>query len=56
MPNMDKTGPQGQGPATGMGRGPCGQGTRKGPGRRPGRGWCRFWPWSQEDNTENKEK
>ncbi|MDD4027251.1 MAG: DUF5320 domain-containing protein [Candidatus Shapirobacteria bacterium] len=38
MPNRDKTGPLGQGPATGRGFGPCG----KGLGRGLGRGLCRF--------------
>ena len=40
MPNRDKTGPSGQGPATGRGFGPCGG--RKGLGRGLGRGLCRF--------------
>ncbi|OGJ15461.1 hypothetical protein A3K73_04305 [Candidatus Pacearchaeota archaeon RBG_13_36_9] len=30
MPNMDKTGPAGQGPMTGRGLGPCGGGMRRG--------------------------
>jgi len=33
MPNLNGTGPQGQGPQTGWGRGPCGQGFRQGFGR-----------------------
>lgn len=30
MPRLDKTGPMGQGPATGRGLGPCGIGLRRG--------------------------
>ena len=36
MPGFNKTGPQGQGPMTGGGRGPCGAG--RGPGGGQGRG------------------
>ncbi len=39
MPNMDRTGPMGMGPATGWGRGPCGGGMRRGMGRRFCAGW-----------------
>ncbi|MDD4135906.1 MAG: DUF5320 domain-containing protein [Candidatus Shapirobacteria bacterium] len=46
MPNRDKTGPMGQGPATGRGFGPCGKGKGQGFGFRLGRGFarglCRF--------------
>lgn len=42
MPNKDKTGPLGQGPATGRGFGPCGKGKGLGLGRGLGRGLCRF--------------
>ena len=42
MPRQDGTGPQGQGPATGWGRGPCGQGLR-GRGGRYGRGRSFGW-------------
>lgn len=34
MPNRDQTGPLGNGPATGWGRGPCGSGQRRGFGNR----------------------
>ncbi len=40
MPNRDKTGPAGQGPATGRGFGLCGKG--RGFGFGFGRGLCRF--------------
>lgn len=40
MPNQDKTGPLGQGPATGKGLGPCGRGL--GLGKKFGKGFCRF--------------
>ena len=33
MPNMDRTGPQGNGPMTGRGLGPCSNGMRRGFGR-----------------------
>ena len=58
MPNMDKTGPQGQGPQTGRGQGPCGGGLAWG-GR--GQGWGRRspkranCPWWDQD-TENKDE
>jgi hypothetical protein len=38
MPNMNGTGPQGQGAMTGRGLGPCGGGMRRGGGRGLGRG------------------
>jgi len=41
MPNLDKTGPRGQGPLTGRGLGPCGSGLRKGAGRGYGMGFGR---------------
>jgi len=41
MPNMNGTGPQGQGPMTGRGLGPCGGGMRRGCGRGFGRGFGR---------------
>jgi len=41
MPNLNKTGPLGQGPRTGWGRGPCGAGMSM--GRGFGRGFGRFW-------------
>lgn len=46
MPNRDKTGPYGDGPATGRGLGPCGRGS----GWRAGIG-CRrsFRPWTKEE-------
>jgi hypothetical protein len=36
MPGFNGSGPQGQGPGTGWGRGPCGAGLRRGFGRRGG--------------------
>ncbi|MBU1110426.1 DUF5320 family protein [Patescibacteria group bacterium] len=43
MPNLNGTGPQGQGPGTGLGRGPCGggMGWGQGWGRGQGRGMRR---------------
>lgn len=38
MPGFDATGPWGQGPGTGWGRGPCGAGLRRGGGRGWGMG------------------
>ena len=59
MPGFDGTGPQGQGPMTGGGRGycavPANAATRPfgGRGRGRGRGWGRGWglgrTWSGED-------
>ena len=58
MPNLDKTGPQGQGPLTGRGQGPCGDGL----GWGKGQGWKRRsparkanCPWWNQD-TENKDE
>jgi hypothetical protein len=49
MPAFDGTGPWGQGPGTGWGRGPCGAGFRRGGGRGWGMGpsaWGRpRWGW-----------
>jgi hypothetical protein len=49
MPGFDATGPRGQGPGTGWGRGPCGAGLRRGGGRGGGLGpgaWGRpRWGW-----------
>ena len=39
MPQLDKTGPAGQGPMTGRGMGPCGAGMRRGWGCGYGRGF-----------------
>ena len=36
MPGNNATGPKGQGPGTGGGRGPCGAGLRRGAGRQSG--------------------
>ena len=46
MPNLDKTGPMGQGPLTGRGMGYCGQGY----GYGQGRGCCgrRFYTKAEE--------
>jgi len=58
MPNMDKTGPQGQGPLTGRGMGCCEEGLSWG-GR--GQGWGRRspkranCPWYNQD-TDDKEE
>lgn len=38
MPNLDGTGPRGEGPGTGLGRGPCVLGRRAGIGARRGFG------------------
>ena len=56
MPNLDGTGPRGQGPGTGRGLGPCGQGS--GFRRGGGRGFRRMAtaglqrPWTAKDETE----
>ncbi len=62
MPNLDKTGPQGQGPTAGQGRGPC-EGVRSCRGcRRFGRrglglGFGRFFSSKKDLNMiENEEK
>ena len=41
MPGFDRTGPYGEGPGTGWGRGPCGAGRRRGAGQVWGRGFGR---------------
>ena len=43
MPRGDRTGPLGQGPATGRGLGPCGRGLAR--GRGFGRGYGRGFAW-----------
>jgi len=61
MPNRDKTGPSGQGPATGRGFGPCGRGLGFGRGfgfgcgRGFGRGLGRYFGWNQPQ-TEAEQK
>lgn len=57
MPNLDKTGPQGQGPATGWGRGPCSGGLMRGRGGRYGRGkgWCWYMPWTGRQMSKEDE-
>jgi hypothetical protein len=57
MPNRDKTGPLGQGPATGRGFGPCGKGLGRsfGCGRGFGRGLGRYFGWNQPQ-TEAEQK
>ena len=45
MPNRDKTGPDGQGPLTGKGRGPCGKGMGRGLRRGCGKGMGRGLGW-----------
>ncbi|OGL52761.1 hypothetical protein A3K55_01380 [Candidatus Shapirobacteria bacterium RBG_13_44_7] len=56
MPNLDKTGPQGQGPMTGRGFGPCG--SKVGWGKRicSGRGLGKYfrwnWPKTKKDQTK----
>jgi len=56
MPGFDRTGPLGQGLATGRGFGPCGLGLgwrrRFGPGRGMGRYFGWNWPETKEDQTE----
>lgn len=60
MPNRDKTGPLGQGPATGRGFGPCGEkkgmgrGFGLGCGRGFGRGLGRYFGWNQPQTKEEK--
>lgn len=41
MPGFDRTGPLGEGPGTGWGRGPCGAGRRRGGSRVWGQGFGR---------------
>lgn len=60
MPNKDKSGPLGQGPATGRGLGPCGKGLGRsfgfGCGRGFGRGLGRYFGWNQpQSEAEQKE-
>ncbi|MFC1625891.1 DUF5320 domain-containing protein [Patescibacteria group bacterium] len=55
MPNFDKTGPQGMGPATGRGFGPCGFGMG-GRGFGRGRGLGRYFGWGQPQTKEEKLK
>jgi len=50
MPNLDQTGPSGQGPMTGRGAGNCGG--RRGGGRFFG--WCRRQPMAVDLKAEKK--
>lgn len=56
MPRFDKTGPLGQGPATGRGFGPCGIGLgwrrRFGFGRGLGRYFRWDWPETKEEQSK----
>jgi hypothetical protein len=59
MPNLDGTGPQGQGQKTGRGLGDCtGQQIQNPPGRGLGRSrglrgrWCRLWNQPQNQNNQ----
>ena len=60
MPNRDKTGPLGQGPATGRGFGSCGKGLGLskgfGCGRGFGRGLGRYFGWNQPQSEEEKKQ
>lgn len=69
MPNLDKTGPQGQGPMTGRGMGHCAtpagrQGVGRGMGRRMGFGRCcgygrglgRYFGWNMPQTEEEQKK
>ncbi len=63
MPQLDKTGPRGQGPLTGRGQGPCGTGLNRGAGRGRGvnrglgRGWgCPMCGSLPQVITEKEEK
>ena len=53
MPKYDGTGPQGQGAMTGRGMGPCGGGMARGLGR--GRGFCRWFGFSNRQPTKTEE-
>ena len=58
MPNKDKTGPMGQGPATGRGFGPCVKSLRRnfGCGRGFGCSLGRHFGWNQpQTETEQKQ-
>jgi len=70
MPRLDRTGPEGEGPKTGLGRGNCGRGEQQdagAPARGRGfggrRGWGHGWrrPWQnlagrvrRQKNTESE--
>lgn len=56
MPRFDKTGPRGQGPATGRGYGPCGMGLgwRKRFGQ--GRGLGRYFAWDYPKDKQEQKK
>ena len=56
MPGLDKTGPRGEGPATGRGLGPCGSGLawRRGSGLGRGLGRCFGWNWPQNKEDQKK--
>lgn len=64
MPNLDGTGPMGQGPMTGRGMGRCGGGQKgggagkmRGAGRRGGYGMGRgFCGWQNANLTKEQEK
>lgn len=55
MPNLDKTGPQGQGPQTGRRLGPCDGGAGRGWRCWGGRGFGRFFS-SKNELTALKEE
>ncbi len=58
MPQLDQTGPRGQGPMTGRGFGSCGGGMRQGWGCRGGYGFGRRFisPKNELASLENDEK
>lgn len=60
MPNLDKTGPQGQGPMTGRGMGRCGKGIGQKFGHccggHHGRGLGRYYGWNEPQTDEEKRK
>ena len=61
MPQQDKTGPMGMGPATGRGMGICGGGKGMGYTRKiscNGRdlGWRRFWGYCHNPEVSKKEE
>ncbi len=54
MPGFNKTGPLGQGPATGRGFGPCGLGLGWRKRFSPGRGLGRYFDWKWPQNKKEQ--